>query len=73
MHRFELIQTNEYPDFDMKVTMKPSFRCNQNCWFCEEYDNDAGDWTPEMHDDALNILHEAIKDKDNIFIYFYGG
>jgi len=73
LNRFELIKTDEYPDFDMKVTLKPSFRCNQNCWFCTEYDNDARDWTPERHDEALDILHEAIKDKDSVFIYFYGG
>lgn len=73
MNRFELIPTNEYPTFDMKVTLKPSFKCNQNCWFCTEYDNDALNWTDDMHNEALDILHDSIKDKEDVFIYFYGG
>ncbi len=72
MH-FELIKTDDYPDFDLKVTLKPSFRCNQKCWFCEEYDNSTTYWTKEECDIVLNKLKDIPKDRKKIFFYFYGG
>ena len=73
MNNFELIQTDEYPDFDLKVTLKPSYRCNQNCWFCEEYDNSSNMWTLEQCDRVLDKLREIPEDKQKIWFYFYGG
>lgn len=70
---FELIQTDKYPEFDIKVTLKPSFRCNQSCFFCEEYDNSSYQWTKEDCDLVLDKLMTIPEDKESIWIYFYGG
>lgn len=72
MNRFELIQSDDYPEFDLKITLKPSFRCNQNCWFCSEYNNDETDWSL----DDCNLVLDKLKTLTSfkrIFIYFYGG
>jgi len=73
IHNFELIQTTMYPDFDLKITLKPSFRCNQSCWFCEEYDNTSYQWTEEDCDLIIEKLSQIPLDKESIYIYFYGG
>lgn len=73
INNFELIQTSAYPDFDLKVTLKPSFRCNQSCWFCNEYDNDSHQWTKEDCDLVLEKLRDIPSDKNSLWIYFYGG
>lgn len=73
MDLFELIPTNEYPTFDFKVTLKPSFRCNQACWFCTEYDNNSYEWSKEDCDKVLDKLDDVLKPYQSIFIYFYGG
>jgi organic radical activating enzyme len=73
INKFELIQTNLYPEFDLKITLKPSYRCNQNCWFCEEYNNSSVDWSLDDCNNVLNKLKEIPKNKKKIFIYFYGG
>jgi organic radical activating enzyme len=73
MKLFELIETDEYPTFDFKVTLKPSFRCNQACWFCDEYDNKSYEWSKEDCDKVLDKLDSVLKPYQSIFIYFYGG
>lgn len=70
---FQLIQTSAYPEFDLKITLKPSYRCNQSCWFCEEYDNASYMWTKEDCDLVLDKLKEIPSNKKSIWIYFYGG
>ena len=70
---FELIQTDEWPDYDLKVTLKPCFRCNHKCWFCNEYDNNTKTWTKEDCDNVLEKLKSIPKYKQKIFFYFYGG
>jgi MoaA/NifB/PqqE/SkfB family radical SAM enzyme len=75
INTFKLVQTPDYPDFDLKITLKPSFRCNQNCWFCEEYDNAASDWSEADCELVLSSLDDILgeyRDK-KVFIYFYGG
>lgn len=71
--KFSLIKTSEFPEYDLKVTLKPSFRCNQNCWFCSEYDNKSKLWTKEECDYVLNKLENIPTSKQKIFFYFYGG
>lgn len=75
INRFELIQTEYYPEFDLKITLKPSFRCNQNCWFCEEYNNSSSDWSAEDCKLVIGKLNDILKNFRNkkVFIYFYGG
>lgn len=70
---FELIQTDEWPEYDLKITLKPSFKCNHRCWFCDEYDNKTKTWTKEQCDTVLSKLSTIPKDKRKIFFYFYGG
>ena len=73
INSFEIIQTDEWPDYDLKVTLKPCFRCNHKCWFCEEYNNNTKTWTKEQCDNVLNKLKDIPKSKKKIFFYFYGG
>ena len=73
MKSFKLIKTQHYPEFDLKVTLKPCFRCNHNCWFCEEYDNASPVWTKDDCDFVIEKLKDIPKDKKKIFFYFYGG
>ena len=70
---FEIIQTDEWPQYDLKITLKPCFRCNHKCWFCEEYDNKTKTWTKDQCDEVLNKLKDIPRDKKKIFFYFYGG
>ena len=71
--KFSLIESQDYPEYDLKVTLKPSFRCNQNCWFCSEYDNKSKLWTKEECDTVIQILSDIPNSKQRIFFYFYGG
>lgn len=75
INSFELIPTSLYPEFDIKITLKPSYRCNQNCWFCEEYDNDSSDWNQEQTDNVLEFINKIFKlnTGKKFFIYLYGG
>ena len=73
MKSFELVPHPEYPSFDFKVTLKPSFRCNQNCWFCTEYDNSSDQWSMDDCNRVLDKLEGVMEPYDSIFIYFYGG
>ncbi len=70
---FELIKTEEWPDYDLKVTLKPCFKCNHKCWFCLEYNNNTKTWTKQQCDDVLEKLKTIPKNKKKIFFYFYGG
>lgn len=70
---FELISSEEWPEYDLKITLKPCFRCNHNCWFCEEYDNKTRMWSLEDCDAVLNSLKHIPESKKKIFFYFYGG
>ena len=70
---FEIVKTEEWPDYDLKITLKPCFRCNHRCWFCDEYDNKTKTWTKEQCDNVLDKLAEIPKSKKKIFFYFYGG
>lgn len=70
---FELIQTDEWPEYDLKITLKPCFKCNHHCWFCEEYDNKTKTWTKEQCNAVLDKLKQVPNYKKKIFIYFYGG
>lgn len=70
---FEIIKTDEWPEYDLKVTLKPSFKCNHRCWFCEEYNNNTKTWTKEQCDEVLLKLSEIPQSKKRIFFYFYGG
>jgi organic radical activating enzyme len=68
------IQSDNYNKFDIKITLKPSFKCNQCCWFCSEYDNNSHEWSYDDCNKVLNKLKLLINETHkNIFIYFYGG
>jgi organic radical activating enzyme len=73
MNRFELIQSGQWPKYDLKVTLKPCFRCNHNCWFCSEYDNRTHMWSKDECDVVLDKLQELPVNKKKIFFYLYGG
>jgi organic radical activating enzyme len=73
MKRFELIPNKDWVKYDLKITLKPSFRCNQKCWFCNEYDNNTKMWTQDMCDAVLDKLTQIPTDKKRLFIYMYGG
>lgn len=63
--------TNESCDsFDFKVTIKPTLKCNHQCWYCEEYDNSNH---TRLEDMTSIIEHLKLLNKNNIWIYFYGG
>ena len=70
---FEIIQHPEWFDYDLKITLKPTFKCNHRCWFCNEYDNSTQSWTQEQCDVVLDKLKEIPSNKKRIFFYFYGG
>lgn len=70
---FEIIKTDEWPDYDLKVTLKPCFKCNHKCWFCQEYNNNTKTWTKEQCDQVLDKLKDIPDNKKKIFFYFYGG
>ena len=50
---FEIIKSDYWPDYDLKITLKPSFRCNHKCWFCTEYSNNTKTWTLEQCNEVL--------------------
>lgn len=70
---FEIINHPEWFSYDLKVTLKPSFKCNHKCWFCNEYDNATKTWTLEQCDEVLEKLKSIPAEKKRIFFYFYGG
>ena len=70
---FEIISHPDWFDYDLKVTLKPTFKCNHRCWFCNEYDNATKSWTKEQCDQVLEKLKDIPKSKKRIFFYFYGG
>ena len=70
---FEIIQHPDWFDYDLKVTLKPTFKCNHRCWFCNEYDNSTQSWTKDQCDLVLEKLKEIPRSKKRIFFYFYGG
>ena len=73
LSKFSLIPTHDWPAYDLKVTLKPSFRCNHNCWFCEEYNNSTKMWTKEQCDQVIDKLKDIPDSKRRLFFYFYGG
>ena len=73
MKRFELIPSDEWFDYDLKITLKPCYRCNQCCWYCPEYDNKSNMWTLQQCNQVIETLQDIPEDKENVFIYFYGG
>lgn len=73
MRSFSLIPDNSWFDYDLKVTLKPSFRCNQRCWFCSEWNNSTPMWSMEDCDKVMDKLHDIPKDRKKIFFYLYGG
>lgn len=73
VNTFKQIRSEDWPEFDIKITLKPSYRCNQACWFCDEYNNKTNMWTIEDCDLVIEKLKSIPVDKKRIFIYFYGG
>jgi len=73
MKTFDLIPSDQWPDYDLKITLKPCFRCNHKCWFCEEYDNKTKVWSKDQCDIVLDKIKQIPKEKHKIFFYFYGG
>lgn len=59
--------------YDMKVMMQPSYKCNQNCWFCQEWDNTSKIWTKDDCDKVLSKLEKMPEDKKSIYFLFHGG
>ncbi len=78
MKKFELHGEYQH-NFDYKITLKPTDKCNQKCWFCNEYNNQSNDWTLSDTNKVIQKINDIIfnlkKQKPNyiIYIYFYGG
>jgi len=68
MNIFKHIKHPSYPDFQSKVTIIPSYKCNQMCSFCDEYDNKATDLSL---DNFYNLFQHLNPNK--LWAYFYGG
>ena len=66
INSFEIIKTNEWPEYDLKVTLKPCFRCNHKCWFCEEYNNNTKTWTKEQCDQVLEKIKQLKHELNNV-------
>lgn len=60
-------------NFDLKITLKPTYKCNQMCSFCMEYNNSFESWDIETVDLLCKKLEELPEKFKNIFIYYYGG
>jgi len=73
MKSFKQIKTEEWFEYDLKITIKPCFKCNHKCWFCSEYDNSTSVWTKDHCDLVIEKLATIPKNRKKIFIYFYGG
>ena len=73
MNEFKLIQTDQFPVYDLKITLKPCFRCNHNCWFGDEYNNSSSMWSKEDCDAVIDKLRDIPDTKQKLFFYFYGG
>lgn len=73
MKQFKLIPTDDWFDYDIKITLKPCFRCNQKCWYCVEYDNKTSTWSESDCETVLDKLSTLPERYKNIFFYFYGG
>ena len=70
MNEFKLIQTDQFPVYDLKITLKPCFRCNHNCWFCDEYNNSSSMWSKEDCDAVIDKLRDIPDTKQKLFFYF---
>ena len=73
MKRFELIDNGVWYKYDLKITLKPCYRCNQCCWYCHEFDNKTNMWSLEQCDEVLDKLSRIPTSREDIFIYMYGG
>jgi organic radical activating enzyme len=73
MKNFSIIKSSNWPSYDLKITLKPCFRCNQQCWFCDEYDNTTPMWNSNDCMTVVSKLSSLPKKYKKIFIYFYGG
>ena len=73
IHKFQIIKTDQFPEYDLKVTLKPSFKCNHACWFCNEYDNKSTQWSESDCATVIFKLSQIPASKKRIFFYFYGG
>lgn len=73
MKSFELVSTELFPSYDVKITLKPSYRCNQKCWYCPEYDNKSRLWDDSACEAVLNKLSTLPERYKKIFLYMYGG
>ena len=71
MKRFEIVKSSEFPEYDLKVTLKPCFRCNHNCWFCDEYDNKTHMWSKDECNIVLDKLKSIPDNKRKLFFYFH--
>jgi len=73
--KFELLNKSFPYDTDLKITLEPSYRCNQQCWFCTEYDNNSKDYTINDIDNIIIKLKEILNTLKikTLFIYIYGG
>lgn len=70
---FSLIKTPHWPEYDLKVTLKPCFKCNHQCWFCEEYNNNTKTWSKSQCDQVIDKLIQIPEERKRLFFYFYGG
>lgn len=73
MKNFSIIKSKGWPEYDLKITLKPCFRCNQQCWFCNEYDNSTPMWSSSDCEVVVKKLSDLPEKYKKIFIYFYGG
>lgn len=73
IRQFKMKNSGGWPKYDLKITLKPCFKCNHKCWFCDEYDNKTKMWSKQDVDHVLETISEIPDDKNRLFFYFYGG
>lgn len=70
---FKIVPSDEWREYDLKITLKPCFKCNHMCWFCEEYNNNTKMWSKHHCDLVIEKLLEIPLSRKRLFFYFYGG
>ncbi|EAL2698631.1 hypothetical protein AZ702_09015, partial [Campylobacter coli] len=61
---FKTLEVKNYNNNpDLKITLKPTYKCNQMCSFCCEYDNSFPEWDRS----TITRLIDKLKDTPDRF------
>lgn len=71
---FKTLEVKNYNNNpDLKITLKPTYKCNQMCSFCCEYDNTFPEWDRSTITRLIDKLKDTPDRFQKIFVYYYGG